>query len=168
MSSDLDAPQPLHSSLSAPLVLRTETKDSFLAAITGALARVAPRIPSPLALRPTGLAWHPNAEGTRGFLVLRMAPEGELRTLLDACNDVAVEFGCAMLYPAGTDGGKFHISIAWGLDVELFPAGDIEVPAQAKQLLTQLRDIDINFTDVKVKIGRDVTSVALGRARRIR
>lgn len=51
-------------------------------------------------LAPVGLRWVPNYEGTRWFLVLRLARPGgdQLNRLLQACNLVAAASGLPLLY----------------------------------------------------------------------
>ncbi|TKX23330.1 U6 snRNA phosphodiesterase-like protein [Elsinoe australis] len=192
--SPTSVPLPLHISLSAPLVLRTESKSAFhtalLTALRSTLRNLKTRATGTLTLAPTGLAWHPNHECTRSFLVLRLSrpqEDGEaMNRLLQAANGVAREFGCPELYAGGHSGGagpgqggeegekragrkegreevldrtdRFHISIAWSLD-----AGEkLEVEGmsdEAKQVMQEVKGMSISFKDVKVKLGREVTSV---------
>lgn len=109
-----------------------------------------------------------------------------MNRLLQAANGVAREFGCPELYAGGHSGGagpgqggeegekragrkegreevldrtdRFHISIAWSLD-----AGEkLEVEGmsdEAKQVMQEVKGMSISFKDVKVKLGREVTSV---------
>ncbi|KAF2154768.1 hypothetical protein K461DRAFT_319288 [Myriangium duriaei CBS 260.36] len=187
LSSPNGVPQPLHISLSAPLILRTETKDDFRASVIAGISRAAKSLPEVTAagkviVVPAGLGWHPNAERTRGFLVfpLQVGAQDDGRALgklLGACNDVAARFGCNRLYATSSVGDgavkdahevaedKFHISIAWALDPEMFPAGPVRVPVSVRRAETRLKEIRIDFHDIKVKIGKDVVSVPLGQAR---
>ncbi|PNS20886.1 hypothetical protein CAC42_2817 [Sphaceloma murrayae] len=161
---------PLHISLSAPLTLRTNTKGTFHTALAGSLHRLLPSLGTrtgSLTVSPSDLAWHPNAKGTRSFLVLAVSRPKEdasaLNRLLACANKVASDFDQIQLYTnpsASAEQGdvseKFHISIAWSLD------GDAKldrVSEQTEELLDEVRGMRISFRDVKIKIGRDVTSV---------
>ncbi|KAF2224955.1 U6 snRNA phosphodiesterase Usb1 [Elsinoe ampelina] len=194
--SPTSVPLPLHISLSAPLVLRTETKDEFLHTLLAELDRLLSSLGTrsgTLTLSPTSLSWHPNQEKTRYFLVLRVGDAEEdakaLSKLLSCTNSVARGFGLSELYAdrggshqarggrtergpsggeyeGGSDGnkgknvedgkGRFHISIAWCLDAE---AELGELGAEAKEVLEKVKKEKIRFEDVKVKMGKEVTSV---------
>lgn len=86
LTSDLGTPLPLHISLSRPIVLRTEEKDSFLEDVTKSLlghhsqsnnhnnddyAYCAGRL-SPFQVCAHNLSWHRSPESDRSFLVLRV------------------------------------------------------------------------------------------------
>lgn len=68
---------PLHISLSAPLVLRTENKDEYLEALLSALRPLAKSYKSGITILPNHLSWHLNEDGSRGFLVLRVLEDAD-------------------------------------------------------------------------------------------
>lgn len=72
LETPLGVPLPLHVSLSAPLVLRTENKQSFLNALVEAITPIAKTLKSGLIVSPDDLYWHPNEDGSRSFLVFRV------------------------------------------------------------------------------------------------
>lgn len=95
LETPLGVPLPLHISLSAPLVLRTETKDAYLDALTNALKPLAKSIKSGITVTPDNLSWHLNEDGSRGFLVLRVLEKSDHRD----------QSGRARPRPQGEEGG---------------------------------------------------------------
>lgn len=168
LRSDLDVQLPLHISLSAPLLLGTDQKDSFAQAVKDAIADVGARS---LRVRPRAVDWVPNFDKTRYFLVLKLTrpANDDLNKLLNACNQCARDSKLPELYhrlgaePEAKPNDKddyFHISVAWTLD---------EPSAEAKQAVQQampirLEQTEVSFTTVKLKIGNVVHDVALPAA----
>ena len=127
------------------------------------------------------LALHPNESKTRWFLVLRLQTSTDLSKLLSICNNVADQFGQPLLYATHGNheqnqiGDQFHISIAWSLEppqshegeeAKLFSkSGDLYLTGISYALMGQLSSLSIHFSEVKVRIGQDVHSIAL-KARR--
>ncbi|KAL1303994.1 hypothetical protein AAFC00_000438 [Neodothiora populina] len=72
LETPLGVPLPLHISLSAPLVLRTEIKEAYLDALTDALQPLAKQFRNGITVSPDDLSWHLNENGSRRFLVLRV------------------------------------------------------------------------------------------------
>ncbi|KAI0598987.1 U6 snRNA phosphodiesterase Usb1 [Biscogniauxia sp. FL1348] len=70
LTSELSAPQPLHISLSRPIVLTTPQRDPFLASLSAQAVRGS-RLRA-FDLVPYALAWHRSPETSRTFLVLRV------------------------------------------------------------------------------------------------
>lgn len=121
LTSDLNAPLPLHISLSRPLSLTTANKDDFLSAATASLRAFDPSTThvkggtstargSSFALSPGGLAFYRSPDSDRTFLVLRVAnaisdgisSNPQLRELLRRCNSTAAAHGLPTLYaPSG-------------------------------------------------------------------
>ncbi|KAI0021110.1 U6 snRNA phosphodiesterase Usb1 [Xylariomycetidae sp. FL0641] len=117
LTSDLGAPQPLHISLSRPIVLATPQRDAFVSRLTRSLQRSGVR---PFALAPTALRWFRAPESGRAFLVLQVASSSsssssssspaadnpELGALLARCNAAVTAFGQPPLYAGGSGSGS--------------------------------------------------------------
>ena len=180
LENELGVPQPLHISLSRPLVLKTAEKDAFLARLK---QRVNESNIKAFSIQPKDLTWHPNESGNRHFLVLRLQtpPTSELHKLLEICNAIARTFEQPPLYAdrkgekRTADDNQFHVSIAWSLEAPASKNANAE-PTSAKgtwsdesgipyRLLGQLTALTIHFSELKVRIGQDVHSIAL-KARR--
>lgn len=178
MTSDLGAPMPLHVSLSRPLSLQTAEKDEFMRRISESLGSGS----TPFAIQPRTLAWFTSPDSNRSFLVLGVstvdAAEVEtkvpgnrrLMELLQKSNAVAGRFKQPLLYQAqDADVARtaFHISIAWTF---ARPGQDLSVDTLdlfQKLPMDEVMGWNIDVSNVKVKIGNAVTSIALtdhGRA----
>ncbi|KAK5172202.1 poly(U)-specific 3'-to-5' RNA exonuclease [Saxophila tyrrhenica] len=169
LQNNLGVSLPLHISLSRPLTLKNAQKESFLAHLQHSITEAGIKA---LAIIPKGLAWHPNESKTRWFLVIRLQKSPELDKLLATCNSVAKEFKQSLLYveKGKPKGDKFHISIAWSLNAPRTKdtrrhseAGtneeeDMGIPYE---LIQRLCELDINFSEVKVRVGQDVNVVSL-------
>ncbi|KAI1743389.1 U6 snRNA phosphodiesterase Usb1 [Xylaria scruposa] len=151
LTSDLGAPQPLHISLSRPIVLSTSQKDTFQTDLESSIRSSGI---APFELAPVGIEWHRTAESARSFLVLRVGStkkggdygkNPQLATLLRRANALVTAFGQPALYAfakssdnnnnntrknprnknESTDvevDNAFHISIAWSFTE---PSADI-------------------------------------------
>jgi len=185
LHNELDVCLPLHVSLSRPLVLqKTAHKEPLIRQIKRAVSRCSARAFQTV---PTSLRWHPNEFGTCWFLVLQLPENRELAQLLSSCNDVAALFGQPLLYAeaidssqAKDDGKKadrcFHISIAWSLNKPESASNDPPGQTWAEQLHAshadsdrRLAELSIAFSEIKVRIGQDVSSIPLPavQARRV-
>lgn len=182
---------PLHVSLSRPLVLKTEQREPFLDQLRKGVQSSGVRA---FLTRPRTLIWHPNEAGSRWFHVLglRKREGDELYKLLNASNAVAKSFGQPLLYSedttehgvsdadaartAGRDPPeRFHISIAWSLSAPPLDMADVparlttepgdSADAEDVDIFALLEDTDIAFSEVKVRIGQDVTTILLPAAR---
>lgn len=172
---------PLHVSLSRPLSLKTEQKDKFLARLREVTAASGVRAHS---VRPANLIWHPNEDGTRWFLVLKLerTKQNELPKLLKACNRLAKDFGQALLYDEDEsasskmaksgeevkDYDAFHISIAWSLTAPTSHKIESSVGLQqavSADLRKRIGEMELDFCEVKIRIGQDVSVIALPKQR---
>lgn len=192
LRDSLSVPLPLHISLSAPIVQRTETKDAFLEAMSSSLRGAIKSGRSSITVNPIRLAWHANEDGTRAFLVLRVSKpvgdEGGLTGLLQASNGIAQKFGCPTLYAKerkstedvrkrqtkahgpyqgdrqDTDPSEcFHISLAWSLGVGGFMSEtELAEDPKIEALMQEVRGISFSFSEVKIRSGKDVTTVPFG------
>ncbi|KIW20180.1 hypothetical protein PV08_00755 [Exophiala spinifera] len=170
LRSELGALQPLHISLSAPLVLRTEEKGPFEERVC---SEVRQRRVGNFTVCVTGLAWVANHDGSRYFLVLKLSrpPNDELNKLLSACNAAARRLGLTELYAhqrkrVDEDGLReklersdmtdaFHISIAWSLH---------QPEKQAREQLHKLDGLEppvIGFSKLKLKMGNVIVDIPL-------
>jgi U6 snRNA phosphodiesterase len=167
LRSDLNVQLPLHISLSAPLTLKTDTKDDFATAITDEVGKCDA---SKFTVSPSSLAWVSNYENTRSFLVLKLNRPGndELNKILAACNKCAGRYGQHLLYAKKQRSkvadeledlsAAFHISIAWSLGAAEDVGEQVLVPAE---LLDKVRGLDICFEMVKLKMGNTITDIKL-------
>jgi len=180
LRSDLGAQLPLHISLSAPLVLKTEQKELFENKIN---AKLANNHIKPFTIDVAKLDWVANHDKTRFFLVLKLSkPEDdELNELLAICNATAAQFDLPQLYEIADDtrpGGQvnltsktqqdvtdksdaFHISIAWTLE-------EPDARARGKlidQMDDQLQGLKVSFSLLKLKIGNTVIDIPLAQHR---
>jgi len=170
----LNVPLPLHISLSRPLVLRTEQREAFLDQLQTSISSTGVQ---GFATKPALLRWHPNESKTRWFLVLGLSKSEneELPRLLAACNSVAERFGHPSLYHDNECGdgendvgivgkeGRFHVSIAWSLQP---PVETQEGLAASNDTLQAVKELEMPFSQVKVRIGQDVTCIKLPKPRR--
>jgi hypothetical protein len=177
LQNELGVALPLHVSLSRPLVLKTEQKDDFLPTLRNAVSGSGVKA---FTTRLEQLQWHPNEDRTRWFLVLRVADSNdELMKLLRVCNSVASTYSQPRLYEEDGPGQskrkqemqvakKFHISIAWSLQSPL--EGGVTNAGKSfgdgTDLPSSVRSLSVGFSEVKVRIGQDVTSLSLDQKRR--
>ncbi|KAK5108842.1 hypothetical protein LTR62_007732 [Meristemomyces frigidus] len=177
LTNELGVPLPLHVSLSRPLVLKTEQKETFLKQIRYALSTSHVRT---VTAQLSTVRWHPNEDKSRWFLVvqLRKLQGDELGKLLKACNTVASAFDQPLLYPSNStsrdspqdvaDSGQFHISIAWSLTPPRLSAaeitGDDATPKSdvgSSSITEHSNPFNVTFAEVKVRIGQEVEVVPL-------
>ncbi|KAI7462887.1 hypothetical protein D0860_07119 [Hortaea werneckii] len=175
LQNDLGVSLPLHVSLSRPLVLRTEQKDPFLDRMRNAILTSGVHA---FTVRPDGLRWHSNESNSRYFLVLSLerTQKAEMSSLLSACNRVAKAFDQPLLYAEDTNTAKgkrkdaqppapaereCHISIAWSLEAPPSSLAGEVIPVPPA-----IAELEIPFSEIKVRIGQDVTAVPLPAARK--
>ncbi len=187
LQSDLAAPQPLHISLSRPIVLASEEKDLFLGDVERAIEGSAI---AAFTLRCSKAEWHRTAESGRSFLVLRVHgnqaapgddadPPGndnnrnpQLTELLRRCNLVVANYQQPELYQWAEDAGErrigdaFHVSVAWSFAE---PTEDLvkatEKVFDGREVKKRIQEVQVPVHGVKVKIGNVVTHAALRQPR---
>lgn len=192
LETSLQVPLPLHISLSAPLVLRTENKDSFLDVLTSQLAPIISSLRRPVSVQPASLSWHGNENSSRYFLVLRVQDTADdkgalnlLNQLLRASNRVAQEYGQPQLYTGQSrrDASErkqrrhqddkqdfssyFHISIGWALprpDRKLQDE-NLEMQPAVETVMKDVCDMTVHFDAVKIRIGQNVTALPISPSR---
>ncbi|KAE8351401.1 U6 snRNA phosphodiesterase Usb1 [Aspergillus coremiiformis] len=184
LRSDLGAQLPLHISLSRPVILRTEQRQSFLETFQSAI-----KDSNILAFNVAAEGLHcvSNYEKTRWFYVLRLKKPGNdgLNRLLGLSNRALALFSQPPLYEASSpilnaDAGSrgsmqrerskvhgqtdptdyshcFHISVAWSLTE---PSPD-EKDHIANIDIQESSDFDIHFDCIKAKIGNNITNIPL-------
>ncbi|KAI5246217.1 hypothetical protein E4T47_00216 [Aureobasidium subglaciale] len=181
LQTPLQVPLPLHISLSAPLVLRTENKDAFLDTITERITPIICSLRHPIAVRPASLSWHGNEDSSRYFLVLRVQDAQEsqdpsaltlLNHILEASNHTAQQYNQPQLYTklkrqanSQDFSPYFHISIGWSLPSPDRSLADDNLKLQpaVDDILKELCDnMVVPFDAVKVRIGQTVTALPIG------
>jgi U6 snRNA phosphodiesterase len=166
LQTDLGVHLPLHISLSAPLVLQTPDKDSFSNDLKKAVDASEARA---FTVRTTDLAWVPNSDRSRYFLVLKLEKPAndDLNKLLRGCNECADKWHLPLLYDqAGNEyssgqmfdrSSAFHISIAW----TLYSSNIDEEDTSSRKVSDNVAGIPIKFDAVFMKIGKSVTQIRL-------
>jgi U6 snRNA phosphodiesterase len=172
LRSELGAQLPLHISLSAPLVLKTENKEPFQEKLWATLCRADIKAFHVQALE---LNWVSNHDESRFFLVLKVSkpPHDELNRLLRVCNDVVRYFGLSQLYDRPSEAehetcpdeigesidrsDAFHISIAWSLHRPMENA----VPPHEASWRDKLCGLNVPFSVLKLKMGNIVVDLSL-------
>jgi U6 snRNA phosphodiesterase len=172
LRSDLGAQLPLHISLSAPLVLKTEDKKSFQEKLQASLSRAGIKA---FNARAFDVDWVSNYDKSRFFLVLKLSkpPEDELNRLLRVCNNVARLFDLPPLYDHSSEvkhgsrpetpvevldrSDAFHSSIAWSLQ----KPGDSWRPMLKASARDGLCGLKIPFSVLKLKMGNVVVDLPL-------
>lgn len=61
----------------------------------------------------------------------------------------------------------FHVSLAWSLDVDdaAIDADSLRRDADVQAIMRKIREMEIDFSHVKIRIGKDVSTVPLNRRR---
>lgn len=170
--SDLGVILPLHISLSAPLILRTETKGAFLQQVKKAISDLHL---SAFQLQAHGLQWAANEDQSRWFLVLQLskAPQDPLSRIVRTLNHIAADFQQPLLYVQDSDvkpdpsrvrlvpdlSSRFHISIGWTLQRPVAKGQRTGNALTSKKDLRSLRDLTVEVHSIKVKIGSDVSRI---------
>ncbi|OHE93500.1 hypothetical protein CORC01_11186 [Colletotrichum orchidophilum] len=182
LNSDLNAPLPLHISLSRPLSLITAQKDAFLSSLTYSLSSAT----GEFSLSPRGLGFFKSPDSDRSFLVLRVANPAtssqsdtsststtgsnpQLRTLLNKCNGVAVRFEHPPLYQTHATelvDDAFHVSIGWTFGLPHEDACRQTYGLLKKPEFRGVQKWHIEVSGVKAKIGNVVTHIALNNPSR--
>ncbi|KAK2745006.1 poly(U)-specific 3'-to-5' RNA exonuclease [Onygenales sp. PD_40] len=182
--SDLGVQLPLHISLSRPVVLVTEDRHPFKDLLDDAVRESEIRPIQRFGVKIGGLDWVSNFEKTRWFLVLRVNKpvNNELNRLLGISNTSLAAFGQPPLYqnasPSEREGKKrhfrdqekgpnsaslgdysdcFHMSIAWSLTE---PSNEDKQRVSSIDL-GKLKEIEVRFNCVKVKIGNGLHNLEL-------
>ena len=141
------------------MVLKTDNKNAFLEMLRG---QVLTSGATAFDTKSNGIAWVPNLDQTRYFLVLQLSkPDNDdLEKLLRACNACASKFDLLQLYSNAGDrdrSSSFHISIAWALH----KPGISKEEAESMPVDLFVPSIKTSFKEVKVKIGNVVTDIPL-------
>lgn len=185
LRSDLGVLQPLHVSLSAPLILTTDNKDTFESTLSQNIQEM--HLGS-FCTSPSDLRWVTNFDGTRHFLIvtLKKPEHDQLQSLLSMCNRTVASFGLPELYTSRNDlsvrvgvvpsttieenhhfgvdapvdhgcseSSKFHISVAWAL-AKVSTSQEV-----LEELTNKLEGVEIKFDKVFIKIGNQVSIVRL-------
>ncbi|KAK4987261.1 poly(U)-specific 3'-to-5' RNA exonuclease [Elasticomyces elasticus] len=191
LQSELGVPSPLHVSLSRPLVFRTETKDTFLERVTAAIARadVRPFAVNPTELVWHGnedmTRWFlvlrvakPDGDDMRKLLeacnkVVVGMGQPALYAEENAAERKAKTTTQERTRPREAENAgnpkaadAFHISIAWSLHPPPPPSTDSEAGVTplgevTETAMNEVRKLRISFSEVKLKIGRDVRVLPL-------
>ena len=169
--SELDAPLPLHISLSRSLNFTADEREPFISRLRDEVARSG--VPY-FQLALTGLTWVPNFEGTRWFLVLTLTELGSeeqsaaeryprLSSLLDACNTTAVAFKQPWLYvPARRTGttGRRAAKVRRGEKAEMMNgvAGKAKDPSENFHISIAWSLHEVELTDGNAPVAELVTT----------